>query len=92
MDLERKISLNVRNACWKQYFAESWMKRPNSGISERQVVLYTRKEAAKTPRPIRLPVRLLFGERSGCRRQCVDRCSVVEKGTTNGTATDANGL
>ena len=60
MDLERKISLDVRNASLETILRRILDEKTEFGISERQVVLYTRKEAA-----IRLSVRLLFGERSG---------------------------
>lgn len=78
---------------WKQYFAESWMRRPNSGFPERQVVLYTRKEAAKTS-PADTPSRKITvrGTVRDAGGNVLIGVSVVEKGTTNGTATDANGL
>ena len=48
MDLERKISLDVRNASLETILRRILDEKTEFGISERQVVLYTRKEAAKT--------------------------------------------
>ena len=93
MDLERKISLDVRNASLETILRRILDEKTEFGISERQVVLYTRKEAAKTS-PADTPSRKITvrGTVRDAGGNVLIGVSVVEKGTTNGTATDANGL
>ena len=92
MDLERKISLDVRNASLETILRRILDEKTEFGISERQVVLYTRKEAAKTS-PADTPSRKITvrGTVRDAGGNVLIGVSVVEKGTTNGTATDANG-
>lgn len=93
MDLERKISLDVRNASLETILRRILDEKTEFGISERQVVLYTRKEAAKTS-PADTPSRKITvrGTVRDAGGNVLIGVSVVEKGTTNETATDANGL
>ena len=93
MDLERKISLDVRNASLETILRRILDEKTEFGISERQVVLYTRKEAAKTS-PADTPSRKITvrGTVRDAGGNVLIGVSVVEKGPTNGTATDANGL
>lgn len=65
MDLERKISLDVRNASLETILRRILDEKTNSGFPNGRSSCIRGKRLRRRLRPIRLPVRLPFGERSG---------------------------
>lgn len=92
IDLDRKISLDVHNASLETVLRRILDEKTDFEISERQVVLYTRNEVNKNaPNKTDSPKITVRGTVRDALGNGLVGVSVIEKGSTNGTATDADG-
>ena len=92
IDLDRKVSVDVRNVPLDALLERILDAGTSFEISDRQVVLYTRRTAGKSsaaaPRSSGITV---SGQVTDADGNALVGVSVIESGTTNGTATDGDG-